>query len=431
MCSEKVHFYLWPWTLQELYSSRVSKRAGKITLDPHIQHTPSVNGYRLVDATELWAPERPDTDTAHPAHSLCERLPSGRRDRALSTRTTRHRHSTSSTLSLWTVTVWSTLQSSEHQNDQTQTQHIQHTLSVNGYRLVDATELWAPERPDTDTAHPAHSLCERLPSGRRDRALSTRTTRHRHSTSSTLSLWTVTVWSTRQSSEHQNDQTQTQHIQHTLSVNGYRLVDATEPWAPERPDTDTAHPAHSLCERLPSGRRDRALSTRTTRHRHSTFSTLSLWTVTVWSTLQSSEHQNDQTQTQHIQHTPSVNGYRLVDATELWAPERPDTDTAHPAHSLCERLPSGRRYRALSTRTTRHRHSTSSTLSLWTVTIWSTRQSSEHQNDQTQNQCLPSGNPSHEHLTLNVEHTTLLYIIYSSHLLIFHFKFAHSRPVHT
>ncbi len=45
-------------TLQELYSSRVSKRAGKITLDP-----------------------------SHPAHSLFELLPSGRRYRALSTRT--------------------------------------------------------------------------------------------------------------------------------------------------------------------------------------------------------------------------------------------------------------------------------------------------------------------------------------------------------
>ncbi len=55
-------------TLQELYSSRVSKRAGKITLDPS--------------------------------------------------------HLTSSTLSLWTATVWSTLQSSEHQNDQTQEQFI-------------------------------------------------------------------------------------------------------------------------------------------------------------------------------------------------------------------------------------------------------------------------------------------------------------------
>ncbi len=37
-------------TLQELYSSRVSKRAVKITLDP--SH-PSLNCYRLVDATEL------------------------------------------------------------------------------------------------------------------------------------------------------------------------------------------------------------------------------------------------------------------------------------------------------------------------------------------------------------------------------------------
>ncbi len=30
---------------------------------PHIQHTPSLNCYHLVDATELWAPERPDTGT--------------------------------------------------------------------------------------------------------------------------------------------------------------------------------------------------------------------------------------------------------------------------------------------------------------------------------------------------------------------------------
>ncbi len=40
-------------TLQELYLSGVNKRADKITLDPHIQHTPSLNCYRLVDATEL------------------------------------------------------------------------------------------------------------------------------------------------------------------------------------------------------------------------------------------------------------------------------------------------------------------------------------------------------------------------------------------
>ncbi len=43
--------------------SRVSKRAGKTTLDPHIQNTPSLNGYRLVDATELRVPEQPDTGT--------------------------------------------------------------------------------------------------------------------------------------------------------------------------------------------------------------------------------------------------------------------------------------------------------------------------------------------------------------------------------
>ncbi len=30
---------------------------------PHIQHTPSLNCCRLVDATELWAPEWPDTGT--------------------------------------------------------------------------------------------------------------------------------------------------------------------------------------------------------------------------------------------------------------------------------------------------------------------------------------------------------------------------------
>ncbi len=41
----------------------MSKRTVKITLDPSHQHTPSLNCYRLVDATELWAPERPDTGT--------------------------------------------------------------------------------------------------------------------------------------------------------------------------------------------------------------------------------------------------------------------------------------------------------------------------------------------------------------------------------
>ncbi len=50
---------------------------------------------------------------------------------------------------------------------------------------------------------------------------------------------------------------------------------------------------------------------------------------------------------------------------------------------------------------------TSRILPLWTVTVWSTLQSSEHQNSQTQEQFLPSGNPSYEHLTIIVEHTTL------------------------
>ncbi len=67
---------------------------------------------------------------------------------------------------------------------------------------------------------------------------------------------------------------------------------------------------------------------------------------------------------------------------------------------------------------------TSSTLPLWTVAVWSTLQSYVHQNDQTQEQFLPSGSPSHEHLTLNMEHPThnTIYIIYSSHIHIFHFN---------
>ncbi len=71
-----------------------------------------------------------------------------------------------------------------------------------------------------------------------------------------------------------------------------------------------------------------------------------------------------------------------------------------------------------------------STLTLWTVTVWSTLQNSEHQNDQTQKQFLSPSNTSHEHLTLNVEHTTLLYIIYSSHILFFIF-FGFARHICT
>ncbi len=38
-----------------------AKGLAKSLWTPHIQHTPSLNCYCLVDATELWAPERPDT----------------------------------------------------------------------------------------------------------------------------------------------------------------------------------------------------------------------------------------------------------------------------------------------------------------------------------------------------------------------------------
>ncbi len=62
---------------------------------------------------------------------------------------------------------------------------------------------------------------------------------------------------------------------------------------------------------------------------------------------------------------------------------------------------------------------TSSTLPLWTVTVWTMLQSSEHQNDQTQKQFLPSGNPSHEHLTMIMVHTRFIYL---THILSLHFK---------
>ncbi len=48
-----------------------AKGLAKSLWTPHIQHTPSLNCYRLVDATELWAPERPDTETVsspNPSH---------------------------------------------------------------------------------------------------------------------------------------------------------------------------------------------------------------------------------------------------------------------------------------------------------------------------------------------------------------------------
>ncbi len=85
---------------------------------------------------------------------------------------------------------------------------------------------------------------------------------------------------------------------------------------------------------------------------------------------------------------------------------------------------------------------TSSTLPLWTAAVWSTLQSSEHQNDQTQEQFLPPSNPSHEHLTLtwNTQHyfTTILqlfihhtYIYNIFYLIFFSISNLHVRPVHT
>ncbi len=61
---------------------------------------------------------------------------------------------------------------------------------------------------------------------------------------------------------------------------------------------------------------------------------------------------------------------------------------------------------------------TSSTLPLWTAAVWSTLQSSEHQNDQTQEQFLPPSNPSHEHLTLTWNTQHYYTIIYSPHIHI-------------
>ncbi len=65
---------------------------------------------------------------------------------------------------------------------------------------------------------------------------------------------------------------------------------------------------------------------------------------------------------------------------------------------------------------------TPSTLLLWTFTIWSTLQSSEHQNDQTQKQFLHSGNPYHELLTLNIEHTTIFLFLWKKCNLFCEYK---------
>ncbi len=56
------HWYNPPHSNNCIYPER-EKGLEKSLWTPHIQHTPSLNCYRLVDATELWAPEQPDTET--------------------------------------------------------------------------------------------------------------------------------------------------------------------------------------------------------------------------------------------------------------------------------------------------------------------------------------------------------------------------------
>ncbi len=99
--------------------------------------------------------------------------------------------------------------------------------------------------------------------------------------------------------------------------------------------------------------------------------------VTVWF---SSATKSDHRRLQRVVRTAErIIGTTLPTLQELYSSRagKITLDPSHPAHSLFELLPSGRCYRAL------------------------------HQNDQTQEQFLPPSNPSHEHLTLNVEHTTL------------------------
>ncbi len=75
---------------------------------------------------------------------------------------------------------------------------------------------------------------------------------------------------------------------------------------------------------------------------------------------------------------------------------------------------------------------TSSTLPLWTVAVWSTLQSSEYQNDQTQKQFLPSGNPSHEHLTIIMVHTLCIHLYaYLCNTYLVYASIAHYILVHT
>ncbi len=57
------HWYNPPHSPGTVLIQSVQNGWSKSLWTPHIQHTPSLNCYRLVKATELWVPERPDTET--------------------------------------------------------------------------------------------------------------------------------------------------------------------------------------------------------------------------------------------------------------------------------------------------------------------------------------------------------------------------------
>ncbi len=63
--------------------------------------------------------------------------------------------------------------------------------------------------------------------------------------------------------------------------------------------------------------------------------------------------------------------------------------------------------------------------------FWSMLQSSEHQNGQTQEQFLPSGNPSHEHQTIMVEHTLFYTLTYLTHTYLVNTSITHTIHVQT
>ncbi len=84
-----------------------------------------------------------------------------------------------------------------------------------------------------------------------------------------------------------------------------------------------------------------------------------------------------------------------------WAKGQNHSGLLTSAHSLFELIPSGRRYRALSTRTTRHRNRFF-TQAIQLMNTWQ--------------------------YTWNIQH---YYTLVITHTYFFHFKFAHTRPVHT